>query len=71
MKPHWLVPSRSSRRALVIVAAWVPVAAPPTTQTVSRALTVRGVVRTYRLHIPPGLPRDGTAGEGGGPGAGR
>lgn len=30
-------------------------------QTVARILAVGGLDRHYRLHVPPGLPRDGTA----------
>jgi len=61
MNPHWLVSSRDPRRALAIAVAWVLGAAPLTAQTVARRLAVHGTDRTYRLHLPPGLARDGTA----------
>ena len=49
-------------RALAVAAGgWAFAAAPLTAQTADRRLAVHGVERTYRLHVPPGLPRDGTA----------
>jgi len=77
MKPHWPAPSPGSRPTLLVAAAaWAFAAAPLSAQTADRRLAVHGVDRTYRLHVPPGLPRDGTAAlvlafhGGGGDGAG-
>ena len=76
MKPHWLALSREARRALMGAAVGWAFAAPLTAQTADRVLAVHGVDRTYRLHVPRGLPRDGTAAlvlafhGGGGDGAG-
>jgi polyhydroxybutyrate depolymerase len=51
-----------TRRCAAIVAATLAVGGPAArAQTVSRILSIGGLERHYRLHIPPHLPRDGTA----------
>jgi polyhydroxybutyrate depolymerase len=45
-------------RSLLFFLLWTPLAATASTRTESRTILVEGRARTYRLHVPDGLPRD-------------
>ncbi len=50
----------AARRGLVAAALGAALAAPLAGQTTERSLTVGTASRTYLLHVPPGLPKDGS-----------